>query len=64
MIEVFLLFCFIAVLSALVSALRGIALIFSLLWKQVGQVPDLPSAPLRENKECERNSSSGPSPCL
>lgn len=35
MIEVFLLFCFIAVLSAVVSGLRGIAVIFGLVWKQL-----------------------------
>jgi len=34
MIEVALLFCFIAVLSAIVGALRGIAMLAGMLWKQ------------------------------
>jgi hypothetical protein len=39
MIEVALLFCFIAVLSALVSGLRGIAMIVGMVWKQIRRKP-------------------------
>jgi hypothetical protein len=35
MIEVALLFCFIAVLSAVVSAVRGIAMLAGMMWKQL-----------------------------
>ncbi len=34
MIEVFLLFCFVAILSAVVSAVRGIAMLMGMVWKQ------------------------------
>ena len=35
MIEIVLLFCFVAILSAVVSAVRGIAMIMGVVWKQV-----------------------------
>jgi predicted membrane metal-binding protein len=35
MIEVFLLFCFVAILSAVVSAVRGIAMLLGVLWKRL-----------------------------
>jgi hypothetical protein len=35
MIEIFLLFCFIAILSAVVSGLRGIAVLFGILTRPV-----------------------------
>ena len=35
MIEVALLFCFIAILSAVVSAVRGIAIVMGVVWKQI-----------------------------
>jgi hypothetical protein len=34
MIEVFLLFCFVAVLSTLVGAIRGIAMLVGMIWKR------------------------------
>ncbi len=39
MIEVALLFCFIAVLSALVGAIRGIAMLLGIAWKQIRRRP-------------------------
>jgi hypothetical protein len=35
MIEIALLFCFVAVLSAVVGAIRGIAMIAAMVWKQI-----------------------------
>jgi len=35
MIEIFLLFCFVAILSAFVSAVRGIAIVLGVVWKQL-----------------------------
>jgi hypothetical protein len=44
MIEVFLLFCFIAILSAVLSAARGIAIVMGVVWKQVrGKLTFLPN---------------------
>jgi hypothetical protein len=40
MIEVFLLFCFIAILSAVVSLVRGIAFIVGMMWRQMKPVRD------------------------
>jgi hypothetical protein len=37
MIEVFLLFCFVAILSAVVSAARGIAMVMGVVWKQIAR---------------------------
>jgi hypothetical protein len=39
MIEIVLLFCFVAVLSAVVGALRGIAMIVGMVWKQIRRKP-------------------------
>jgi hypothetical protein len=39
MIEVALLFCFIAVLSAVVGAIRGIAMIAGMVWRQIRRKP-------------------------
>jgi hypothetical protein len=39
MIEVALLFCFIAVLSATVSAIRGIAMLVGIMWRQIRRKP-------------------------
>jgi hypothetical protein len=46
MIEVALLFCFIAILSAVVSALRGVAMIAGMLWKQLRRPPN----PMSDNQ--------------
>ncbi len=39
MIEIFLLFCFIAVLSAVVSAVRGVAMVLGVVWKRLSFSP-------------------------
>jgi hypothetical protein len=39
MIEIALLFCFVAILSALVSVLRGVAMLAGMFWKQLRRKP-------------------------
>jgi hypothetical protein len=52
MIEVALLFCFIAVLSPVIGAIRGIAMLLGIARKQIRRAPWIffaSLAPLREN---------------
>jgi hypothetical protein len=39
MIEIALLFCFVAVLSALVGVIRGLAMIAGMVWRQIRTRP-------------------------